>query len=153
MSISSIPDAETLRLRKLLAFLYENFVRTKASPESVHPLNVLDRTSAENPKLAVEALLSGIDTMLSIVDNMPAAQRRDLDQRLIASEAMSESEYKARYGKSVKKILKRGHIANRREYEHVRNLVDKAEGLDVPSYIDTLQSLLDRYAETGSHQE
>lgn len=153
MSLTSIPSDEIARLRKLLAFLYENFFKTEASPDSVHPLNVLDRNSSGNPELAIEMLLSGIDTLFIGLDHKPVEHRKDLDQKLIAVGAMSEYEYKARYGKSVKKILKRGHVANRREYDLVRSLVDRAEGSDVPSYIHTLQCLLNHYVTAGVHHK
>jgi hypothetical protein len=117
--------AEYASLKAFLAWMWDRIMPTRPglAPED-QPLAVLERFEARSMAVARRSLAVGLGDMIELTDRLPPDQVREVDAALAEAGLVSLSEVRARFGRAVAAILRRGEVRGEREYYLLRNAAD-----------------------------
>jgi hypothetical protein len=123
------------RMRRMLG-IYATDCWGIAETHESHPLRALD--VIHPPSLARKGLQMAINDIVEELAHAAPEHVARIDAHMAQRDAMTLSEARLRFSRDLRKIRKRGTIANENEYYLVRNAVDFAD----ESERDALWSLL-----------
>jgi hypothetical protein len=108
------------------------------------PVAALDQLAAKSPAKARQGLSMAVGDLVEMTAAWSKDQVAAVDEKLSADDLPTLSEVRARFSKSVRRAVRRGHIENDVEYYAVRNAAELSSGAD------ELWKLLAAYESIGS---
>ena len=102
-----------------------------AADSPVHPLKEMERIEREFGRAnALKGLKMAVNDMVEELSRFDVPATKQLDAELTEIGAMTLSEARARFSKTLKRVLKRGEILSEEESYLVRNAQDFLRGND-----------------------
>lgn len=112
-------------MKRFLA-IFASDVMGIADDSDINPLVVLQGIEERSLSNARKGLRMAVNDMVEMCERQPQDYVARLDQKLVANDAMTLTEARARFSKSLNSVLRRGQIVDEVEYYLVRNAVDFA---------------------------
>ncbi|MEO7688848.1 MAG: hypothetical protein ABIS51_06140 [Sphingomonas sp.] len=137
MANSASPDGEYERMKRFMA-IFATAAMGIASDSEVHPSRVLEAMEAKSPANAKKGVRMAVNDMVEQCEGRSPDYVARLDAHLAANDAMTLSEARNLFSKSLRAVLKRVRIRTETEYYLVRNAVESA----APDAASTMWALL-----------
>jgi len=112
-------------LKAFFAWASEHLLKIPVSlPPDQHPVSVLAGFEARSMAAARNGLALAIGDIVEDCESLPAERVKAIDAALGAEGVVTLSEVRARFGRAIRAIMKRGKVRNESEYYALRNAVD-----------------------------
>ena len=118
--------------------IFATDVNGVAADSEIHPLRVLESIEAKSRANAKKGVRMAVNDMVEQCEGCSPEYAARLDAHLAANGAMTLSEARNLFSKSLRAVLKRARIRSETEYYLVRNAVESA----APEAASTLWVLL-----------
>ncbi|MEP9359126.1 hypothetical protein [Sphingomonas sp. KR3-1] len=112
------------RMRRTLG-IFATECKGIAETDEIHPVRVLD--AMHPPAVARKGLQMAVSDIVEELSSVSRDHVARLDARLAECDAMTLSEARLLFSRRLRKVRKRGVIANEDDYYLVRNAIDFAE--------------------------
>jgi len=129
--VGRAPDADYVRMKKFVFILATELWSIPADSE-LHPAHAMEAIESRSLANARKGLRMAANDLVESCETMSGDEVARLDGHLAANDAMTLTEARAQFSKSLKAILKRQHIRTETEYYLVRNAVDFVGGDAAP---------------------
>ena len=140
-----IEPADYERMRAWLAHMTPKVIPAEVLTSETDPVAVLDRLASKSPAKARSGLSMAVGDLVEMTADWPANHTSALDHELSAYGLPTLAEVRARFSKTVQRIVCRGWIKDDNEFFAIRNAADWAGTGDA-----SLWSLLGAYEAKGA---
>jgi hypothetical protein len=106
------------------------FSHADALPPEQRPRAALEATEARSMANARQGLGAAIGDIVEASDDFSPAQLAEIDARLAAVGLLTLSNVRARFGRVVRAIMKRGAVRDERDYYALRSAAEIMSGAD-----------------------
>ena len=130
--MAEVFDTDYARMKRFV-FLFVTEVLKVPADSEMHPAVAMEAIESRSQSQARKGLRMAVSDMVEMSERMSNDDVVRLDAHLAANDAMTLTEARGQFSKSLKAVLKRQHILTETEYYLVRNAVDSAEPDKAPA--------------------